>query len=58
MQFEEEACSLKKLLNNTAALKEGAPIYENYHPETGEGLNAPHFSWSAAHLLMLHRDEL
>ncbi|TDN98293.1 MGH1-like glycoside hydrolase domain-containing protein [Sunxiuqinia elliptica] len=29
------------------------PIRENYHPITKEGLNAEHFSWSAAHLLML-----
>ena len=29
------------------------PIRENYHPLTGEGLESKHFSWSAAHLLML-----
>ena len=29
------------------------PIYENYNPLTGEGLNAQGFSWSAAHILML-----
>lgn len=29
------------------------PIRENYHPLTGEGLESNHFSWSAAHLLML-----
>ncbi len=29
------------------------PIRENYHPLTKEGLNAEHFSWSAAHILML-----
>jgi putative isomerase len=26
---------------------------ENYHPLTGEGLNAENFSWSAAHIIML-----
>ncbi|TRX71407.1 trehalase family glycosidase [Carboxylicivirga sp. M1479] len=29
------------------------PIRENYHPMTKEGLNAKHFSWSAAHILMM-----
>lgn len=29
------------------------PIRENYNPLTGEGLESQHFSWSAAHLLML-----
>ncbi|NOZ62440.1 MAG: glycoside hydrolase [Calditrichaeota bacterium] len=33
------------------------PIFENYDPLTGKGLNAPHFSWSAAHLLMLLMDK-
>ncbi len=47
----------KKLINNPAGLKGQAAIYENYHPQSGVGLNAPHFSWSAAHLLMLFRDE-
>lgn len=32
-----------------------APIYENYDTFTGKGLQASHFSWSAAHLLMLYR---
>lgn len=35
-------------------LKESAPIHENYGTHTGERLKAPHFSWSAAHLLMLY----
>ncbi|MBK3516904.1 MGH1-like glycoside hydrolase domain-containing protein [Carboxylicivirga marina] len=29
------------------------PIRENYHPLSKEGLNAFHFSWSAAHIIML-----
>lgn len=29
------------------------PIRENYNPLTGKGLKANHFSWSAAHLLLL-----
>lgn len=35
-------------------LKGSAPIYENYDPHTGVGYRAPHFGWSAAHLLMLY----
>lgn len=31
-----------------------APIHENYDTQTGKRLKAPHFSWSAAHLLMLY----
>lgn len=34
----------------------GQPLRENYHPLTGEGRNAPHFSWTAAHLLLLAMD--
>lgn len=34
-----------------------APIRENYQPQTGKGLKANHFSWSAAHLLMLMMDD-
>ncbi|MDH3323768.1 MAG: trehalase family glycosidase, partial [Flavobacteriaceae bacterium] len=34
-------------------LEKGPSIRENYHPVTGEGLNAQNFSWSAAHLMML-----
>ncbi len=42
-----------RLLEAPRGLLGNAPIHENYHPRTGEGLNAPHFSWSAAHLLLL-----
>jgi len=34
-------------------LEKGPSIRENYHPISGEGLNAQNFSWSAAHILML-----
>ncbi|MFH1195969.1 MAG: trehalase family glycosidase [bacterium] len=53
--FNEEADKLtKKLFDNLPGLKDGdAPIRENYNPLTGAGLQANHFSWSAAHLLML-----
>lgn len=33
-----------------------SPIHENYATHTGELLKAPHFSWSAAHLLMMYED--
>ncbi len=43
-----------KLVENAEGLVNSQmPIRENYHPITKEGLNAEHFSWSAAHLLML-----
>ena len=29
-------------------------LYENYHPITGQGLNSPHFSWTAAHLYLMY----
>lgn len=35
-------------------LTEGAPIHENYDTHNGARLKAPHFSWSAAHLLLLY----
>lgn len=34
-------------------LNSQGPIYENYHPLTGKGLNAKNFSWSAAAFLMI-----
>ncbi|MCD8178863.1 MAG: glycoside hydrolase [Tannerellaceae bacterium] len=37
-------------------LTEDAPIHENYDTHTGGRLKAPHFSWSAAHLLMLYEE--
>ena len=56
--FNKEAEQLSsKLLLNAEGLLQDAPIRENYHPITGEGLNANHFSWSAAHYLMLLTDE-
>lgn len=53
--YTEEAELLKtKAIENCEGLKEaGESIRENYHPITGEGLNAEHFSWSAAHFILL-----
>ena len=42
-----------RLFKNAEGLLSDAPIYENYHPLTGKGLNAINFSCSAAHILML-----
>jgi putative isomerase len=39
--------------NMKGATEKGAPLRENYHPLTGEGRNVKHFSWTAAHLLLL-----
>lgn len=56
--YRKEATALtQKLLHNAEGLLQDAPIRENYHPITGKGLNANHFSWSAAHYLLLLTDE-
>jgi len=47
----------KKLFKNAEGLQEDKPIRENYHPITGKGLNAFNFSWSAAYILMLLKNE-
>jgi len=49
----EASAVVQGLLEGPVGLLDSAPMHENYHPQTGEGLNAPHFSWSAAHYLML-----
>ncbi|MCG8476461.1 MAG: hypothetical protein MI784_13415 [Cytophagales bacterium] len=53
--YRKEAMALaNKLIENADGLIEkGAPIHENYNPLTSERQKAPHFSWSAAHLLLL-----
>lgn len=49
----------EKLLQNAEGLMEaGKAIRENYDPRNGKGLNAKHFSWSAAHLLLLLQEEV
>jgi putative isomerase len=45
-----------KLWQNATGMNDRYPLYENYHPLTGKGLNAPNFSWSAAHTLLLLRE--
>lgn len=46
----------RKVFDRLQGLKEDAPIHENYGTHTGECLKAPHFSWSAASLLLLYED--
>jgi len=53
--FKTEADTFtENVFNRLEGLNAGEAIYENYDPQTGKHLRAPHFSWSAAHLLMLY----
>jgi putative isomerase len=52
--YEKDASEMtNSLLKNAEGLLGQGPIRENYHPVTGAGLNAGHFSWSAAMIIML-----
>lgn len=53
--FDKEAdkAALQIIEGAEGVLEKGKSIRENYHPLTGEGLNAQNFSWSAAHIIML-----
>jgi putative isomerase len=53
---KEAATLLNKLVENAENLNANGAIRENYNPETGQVQGATNFSWSAAHLLMLHRN--
>lgn len=57
--FNEEAdkATIQILEGAEGLLGKGKSIRENYHPLTGEGLNAQNFSWSAAHVIMLLMNE-
>lgn len=46
----------RQVFDRLQGLTGTAPIYENYDTFTGRGLQAAHFSWSAAHLLLLYED--
>ncbi len=46
----------QQVFERIEGLQNGAPIHENYDPHTGKRLKAPHFSWSAAHLLLLYEE--
>lgn len=49
--YEKEAL---KLTSKIFSEIQYPALYENYHPITGAGLNSPHFSWTAAHLYLMH----
>ena len=51
---DAEAMTRKLLEFPQGLLRGDAPIHENYDPRDGSPLKAPHFSWSAAHLLLLY----
>ncbi|MBL4745235.1 MAG: trehalase [Flavobacteriaceae bacterium] len=57
--FDKEAqkATVQLLKGAAGILEKGPSIRENYHPISGEGLNAQNFSWSAAHVLMLLTDD-
>lgn len=47
-----------QVLDRLEGLKDSdLPIRENYHPLTGAGLESYHFSWSAAHILLLMQED-
>ncbi|MEZ4937988.1 MAG: trehalase family glycosidase [Crocinitomicaceae bacterium] len=53
--FEAEAkkATMRLLRNANGVTEKGEPLRETYHPQTGEGMNAKHFSWTAAHYILL-----
>lgn len=54
--YEKEADEYtRQVFDRLEGLQGGKPIHENYDAKTGERLKAPHFSWSAAHLLLLYK---
>jgi putative isomerase len=57
--FDAEAnkATIQIIEGAAGVLEKGKSIRENYHPITGEGLNAQNFSWSAAHIIMLLMEE-
>ena len=45
----------EQVFNNIKGLSTNAPIRENYWPLSGKGMRVNHFSWSAAHLILLYK---
>jgi len=53
--YEEEARKYTlQVFDRLEGLKSNAPVRENYWPVDGKGMRVNHFSWSAAHLLLLY----
>ena len=46
----------REIFERLKGINEGLPIHENYDAMTGEPLEAPNFSWSAASLLLLYEE--
>jgi putative isomerase len=56
--YSQQADELQQaFLNHAEGIFTNAPLRENYHPLTGAGLNAKHFSWTAAHILMMLHEQ-
>ena len=53
---EEADAYTRQVFDRLHGLKGDGAIHENYETYTGKQLKAPHFSWSAAHLLMLYEE--
>ena len=53
---EEADAYTCQVFDRLHGLKGDGAIHENYETYTGKQLKAPHFSWSAAHLLMLYEE--
>ena len=45
-----------QVFRNLQGISAGTPIYENYDTHTGKPMQASHFSWSAACLIMMYND--
>ena len=57
--YSEDAISMtKKLFEHADGLFDGKPIRENYNPQTGEGMNAMNFSWSASSYYLVYKNLL
>ena len=54
---EADQATIQILKGADGLLEKGMSIRENYHPQTGQGLHAKNFSWSAAHIIMLLSEE-
>jgi putative isomerase len=52
-ELEARKATVRLIRNAEGVIEKGKPIRENYHPQTGEGLEAENFSWSAAHYILL-----
>ncbi|MEI7724442.1 MAG: class D beta-lactamase [Bacteroidota bacterium] len=50
---DADSLTVKLLTHCEGLLNPTISVRENYHPLTGKGLNAEHFSWSAAFILMI-----